>query len=113
MAMTQSEINSLINKINAGTYTKDDALADIAAAAKGRDVRAAIYALAYLNTGLSATAAEADQVPVADGNGGWAWGTVNGNAKPIYANAEATTNHTNITCTCDVNITSTASVVEG
>lgn len=48
MAMTQSEINALLNKINAGTYTLDDALEDIAEAAKGRDVRAAIYALAYL-----------------------------------------------------------------
>ena len=52
MAMTQSEINALINKINAGTYTLDAALADIASAAKGRDVRAAIYALAYLTGGI-------------------------------------------------------------
>lgn len=89
MAMTQSEINALINKINAGTYTLDDALADIAAAAKGRDVRKAIYALAYLtggSSGISTSGAE--------------------------ATAEAKSNHTNITCTYDINIASTASVAE-
>lgn len=93
MAMTQAEINALISKINAGTYTLDDALEDIAAAAKGRDVRAAIYSLAYVCGKVSAAdlakkvslPVTADgsvdhgtvgQFAVSDGNGGVTWVTI-------------------------------------
>lgn len=47
MAMTAADIDALITKVEAGTYTIEKALAEIAAAAKGSDVRAALYALAY------------------------------------------------------------------
>lgn len=47
MMMTQADIAALVGKVQAGTYTIEDALGEIAAAAHGNDVRAALYALAY------------------------------------------------------------------
>ncbi|MDD7391190.1 MAG: Ig-like domain-containing protein [Lachnospiraceae bacterium] len=47
MSMTQKDIDDLIEKVKSGIYTIEDALESIAAAAKGSDVRAALYALAY------------------------------------------------------------------
>ena len=47
MAMTQAEIDALIAKVKAGTYTVEDALKEIASSARGKDVREALYALAY------------------------------------------------------------------
>ena len=47
MAMTQAEIDALIAKVESGAYTVQDALKEIAASARGKDVREALYALAY------------------------------------------------------------------
>lgn len=45
--LTQKETNLLIEKIQSGNYSVEDALADIASAQYGEDVRAAIYSSIY------------------------------------------------------------------
>lgn len=45
--LSPTEIQALIDEINAGTYDLSDALRDIASAQKGEDVRKALYAEAY------------------------------------------------------------------
>lgn len=47
MAMTQKEIDTLIENVKTGAYTIEDALKEIADSAKGKDVRKALYALGY------------------------------------------------------------------